>query len=172
MSNPCIRAARRSERGVSRRNPPLPPLPPHRPSWWPGRPLLKAKGEESLRTLARALNERGIPTARGEGQWKAAQVARILRRLGNGAGAGAPPDRRPGAVLFFPAQRLALAPQSQRQPPRFPHSKSHVASVNPASMRSLRTANAPLNTPTRPHRSPQILLLSLRKSGSRSEGRH
>lgn len=36
---------------------------------------------QSLRMLARALNERGIPTARGNGQWSAAQVARVLQRL-------------------------------------------------------------------------------------------
>lgn len=36
----------------------------------------------SLRTLARRLNEQGIPTARGNGQWTAAQVARLLMRLG------------------------------------------------------------------------------------------
>lgn len=36
---------------------------------------------QSLRALASALNARGIPTARGEAQWSAAQVARVLQRL-------------------------------------------------------------------------------------------
>lgn len=36
---------------------------------------------QSLRALAKALNARCIPTARGEGQWNAPQVARILKRL-------------------------------------------------------------------------------------------
>jgi DNA invertase Pin-like site-specific DNA recombinase len=35
---------------------------------------------QSLRALARTLNARGIPTAR-DGQWSAAQVARVLHRL-------------------------------------------------------------------------------------------
>jgi hypothetical protein len=31
--------------------------------------------------IARALNEQGIPTARGGGNWSAVQVARMLKRL-------------------------------------------------------------------------------------------
>lgn len=43
---------------------------------------LQGGGEpQSLRALARNLNARGIPTARGEGRWSAAQVARVLQRL-------------------------------------------------------------------------------------------
>jgi DNA invertase Pin-like site-specific DNA recombinase len=43
---------------------------------------LQARGAaQSLRTIAKALNTRGIPTARGDGQWSAAQVARVLRRF-------------------------------------------------------------------------------------------
>jgi hypothetical protein len=34
-----------------------------------------------LRGIAAALNERGIPTARGEGKWSAVQVARTLARV-------------------------------------------------------------------------------------------
>jgi DNA invertase Pin-like site-specific DNA recombinase len=41
---------------------------------------LKAKGVTSLRTIASALNDRGIKTARG-GEWTAMQVARVLDRL-------------------------------------------------------------------------------------------
>lgn len=36
---------------------------------------------QSLRALAKALTARAIPTARGDGQWNAAQVARVLQRF-------------------------------------------------------------------------------------------
>jgi hypothetical protein len=35
-----------------------------------------------LPAIAAALNDRGITTAAGSGQWKAAQVQRVLTRLG------------------------------------------------------------------------------------------
>jgi hypothetical protein len=38
---------------------------------------LHAAGFESLRAIAAALKERGIPTARG-GKWSSVQVARLL----------------------------------------------------------------------------------------------
>jgi len=38
-------------------------------------------GARSLRTIARALNERGIRTPRGVGEWKAGTVAQLLARL-------------------------------------------------------------------------------------------
>jgi Recombinase len=41
---------------------------------------LQVAGITSLRAIAAALNERGIPTARG-GEWQAAQVMRVLARL-------------------------------------------------------------------------------------------
>jgi DNA invertase Pin-like site-specific DNA recombinase len=41
---------------------------------------LQAAGKTSLRAVAEGLNERGIPTARGVGNWSAAQVARVLAR--------------------------------------------------------------------------------------------
>jgi DNA invertase Pin-like site-specific DNA recombinase len=41
---------------------------------------LQAAGKTSLRTIAAALNEAGIPTARG-GEWSSPQVMRILERL-------------------------------------------------------------------------------------------
>jgi hypothetical protein len=41
---------------------------------------LRAGGAESLRAIAAGLNARGIPTARGNGQWSAVQVARVLER--------------------------------------------------------------------------------------------
>jgi hypothetical protein len=42
---------------------------------------LQAAGVTSLRAIAAALNERGIPTARGSGPWYHAQVRRLLARL-------------------------------------------------------------------------------------------
>jgi DNA invertase Pin-like site-specific DNA recombinase len=41
---------------------------------------LQASGAESLRAIAAGLNARGIPTARGDGQWSAVQVARAIER--------------------------------------------------------------------------------------------
>lgn len=43
---------------------------------------LQAAGTTSLRAIAAALNERGIPTSRGQGTWQAVQVQRILTLLG------------------------------------------------------------------------------------------
>jgi hypothetical protein len=42
---------------------------------------LRAAGITSLESIAAALNERGIPTARGSGPWYHAQVRRLLARL-------------------------------------------------------------------------------------------
>jgi hypothetical protein len=42
---------------------------------------LQAGGAVSLRSIAAALNERGIPTASGDGAWSAGQVARVCQRL-------------------------------------------------------------------------------------------
>jgi DNA invertase Pin-like site-specific DNA recombinase len=42
---------------------------------------LQADGATSLRAIASKLNERGIPTARGGGEWSAVQVARVLERI-------------------------------------------------------------------------------------------
>jgi hypothetical protein len=42
---------------------------------------LQAAGAASLRAIAAALNERGIPTARGNGEWSAVQVSRVLERI-------------------------------------------------------------------------------------------
>jgi hypothetical protein len=42
---------------------------------------LQAAGITSLSRIAAALNERGIPTARGRGTWQAVQVSRVLSRL-------------------------------------------------------------------------------------------
>jgi DNA invertase Pin-like site-specific DNA recombinase len=42
---------------------------------------LQAGGATSLRAIAAGLNERGIPTARGQGTWSAVQVARVLERI-------------------------------------------------------------------------------------------
>jgi DNA invertase Pin-like site-specific DNA recombinase len=42
---------------------------------------LQAAGATSLRAIAAALNEKGIPTARGNGEWSAVQVMRVLERL-------------------------------------------------------------------------------------------
>jgi DNA invertase Pin-like site-specific DNA recombinase len=42
---------------------------------------LQAAGATSLRAIAGGLNAQGIPTARGNGQWTATQVARVLERI-------------------------------------------------------------------------------------------
>jgi hypothetical protein len=42
---------------------------------------LRASGVTSLRGIAAALNERGIPTVAGSGRWYHPQVLRLLRRL-------------------------------------------------------------------------------------------
>jgi hypothetical protein len=42
---------------------------------------LRASGVTSLRGIAAALNERGIPTVAGAGRWYHTQVARVLARL-------------------------------------------------------------------------------------------
>jgi DNA invertase Pin-like site-specific DNA recombinase len=39
---------------------------------------LQAGGAGSLRAIAAGLNEKGIPTARGDGEWSAVQVKRVL----------------------------------------------------------------------------------------------
>ena len=39
---------------------------------------LQAGGAKSLRAIAAGLNQKGIPTARGDGGWSAAQVKRVL----------------------------------------------------------------------------------------------
>jgi DNA invertase Pin-like site-specific DNA recombinase len=44
--------------------------------------LQKAEKKTSLQAIAAGLNEAGIPTATGSGQWTATQVARVLARLG------------------------------------------------------------------------------------------
>ncbi len=41
---------------------------------------LQAAGVTSLRGIAAALNDRGIPTANGSGTWQAVQVSRVLSR--------------------------------------------------------------------------------------------
>ncbi|MCG2628293.1 recombinase family protein [Bradyrhizobium sp. WYCCWR 13023] len=42
---------------------------------------LQEAGATSLRAIAAGLNARGIPTARGDGEWTATQVQRLLTRL-------------------------------------------------------------------------------------------
>jgi DNA invertase Pin-like site-specific DNA recombinase len=42
---------------------------------------LHSRGIVSLNAVAKALNEMGIPTARGQGQWTAVQVARVRAKL-------------------------------------------------------------------------------------------
>jgi DNA invertase Pin-like site-specific DNA recombinase len=44
---------------------------------------LQAAGAESLRDVAKGLNDAGIPTPRGHGEWSAVQVKRTLERLGD-----------------------------------------------------------------------------------------
>lgn len=43
---------------------------------------LRAAGATSLAALANGLNERGVPTARGVGDWQPAQVSRLLKAAG------------------------------------------------------------------------------------------
>jgi hypothetical protein len=42
---------------------------------------LQAAGVTSLRGIAAALNERGIPTATGHGRWHHVQVGKVLARV-------------------------------------------------------------------------------------------
>jgi hypothetical protein len=42
---------------------------------------LQESGVTSLRAIAAVLNERGIPTPRGQGVWQAKQVQRVVARL-------------------------------------------------------------------------------------------
>jgi hypothetical protein len=42
---------------------------------------IQARGARSLRAIAAALNERGIPTASGAGEWQAGTVAQLPARL-------------------------------------------------------------------------------------------
>jgi hypothetical protein len=42
---------------------------------------IQAAGVTSLHGIARALNNRGIPTATGRGTWEAPQVRRVMERL-------------------------------------------------------------------------------------------
>ena len=42
---------------------------------------LQAAGKTSLRAIAEGLNAQNIPTSRGDGEWTATQVMRILERL-------------------------------------------------------------------------------------------
>jgi hypothetical protein len=44
---------------------------------------IQATGVTSLTGIAAALNERGIPTASGQGAWQAVQVGRVLARIGD-----------------------------------------------------------------------------------------
>jgi hypothetical protein len=42
---------------------------------------LQDAGATSLRAIADGLNAKGIPTARGNGEWQAVQVKRVLERF-------------------------------------------------------------------------------------------
>ena len=42
---------------------------------------IRASGVTGLKGIARALNELGVPTPRGTGQWEPSQVWRLLARL-------------------------------------------------------------------------------------------
>jgi DNA invertase Pin-like site-specific DNA recombinase len=46
---------------------------------------IKTGGAISLRAIAAALNEAGIPTPRGQGKWSAVQVQRTLARIQQGS---------------------------------------------------------------------------------------
>jgi hypothetical protein len=42
---------------------------------------LQARGVTTLKGIAAALNERGVPPPSGHGQWRSTQVGRLLKRL-------------------------------------------------------------------------------------------
>jgi Recombinase len=42
---------------------------------------LQAAGATTLRAIADGLNAKKIPTARGQGEWSAVQVRRVLARM-------------------------------------------------------------------------------------------
>ena len=42
---------------------------------------LQANGSDSLRAIAKGLNDKGVPTASGRGRWNAELVSRVLNRL-------------------------------------------------------------------------------------------
>ena len=42
---------------------------------------LKSQGVLTAQALARALNDEGVPTVSGRGQWQANSVLRVLRRV-------------------------------------------------------------------------------------------
>jgi hypothetical protein len=46
---------------------------------------LRAAGVTSLRSIAAALNERGVPTASGYGKWQGDTVRQLLARMGEGS---------------------------------------------------------------------------------------
>jgi hypothetical protein len=53
----------------------------HRPLRTMGPGVVSAPLAATLRAIADGLNAKGIPTARGSGEWTATQVARLLERL-------------------------------------------------------------------------------------------
>lgn len=67
---------------------------------------VRAAGAVSLREIAAALNERGIPTAKG-GAWSAVQVKRVLDRLPAPAVASGPVQAAP-AVLQGRTRRMVV----------------------------------------------------------------
>jgi DNA invertase Pin-like site-specific DNA recombinase len=56
---------------------------------------LRDAGVGSNRELARALNERGVPTPRGDGIWTHTTVGRLLARTGRQTACAAPGERPP-----------------------------------------------------------------------------
>jgi len=42
---------------------------------------LQPAGATSLRAIAAGLNVQGVPTARGQGEWSAVQVAHVFERI-------------------------------------------------------------------------------------------
>jgi DNA invertase Pin-like site-specific DNA recombinase len=100
------RANRSTARSWTVRTRPAPPLRrPYRREQMLGRPNiapviaeLQAAGATSLRAIAAALNAQGIPTSRGQGEWTATQVMRVLERMATSFGRSASSRIRKTAV--------------------------------------------------------------------------
>jgi hypothetical protein len=79
---------------------------------------LRVNGVTSLRGIAKALNERRIPTVAGSGRWYHAQVRRVLKRLTGCPDRAAPFHARMGCGVVKQGvkagcSRLSWDPRSQ-----------------------------------------------------------
>jgi hypothetical protein len=88
---------------------------------------LQASSATSLRAIASALNDRGIPTARG-GKWFAASVRDVLARKS---------VRREGTVDAGPERWQLFLRPGRRQRPYAHHKDGHGGGPSTVDMRSL-----------------------------------